>query len=458
MNHRSAVLMAVAGLLACSGLARADAPKLALDPTVITAASSAPQGLLMQTLDKAGMGKTLADARLNIYGWVESGYTYNHREGSNDSEVIIPGPFNHEFDNHYMLNQLVLRMERQVDTTKFDVGGMIEVMYGSDSGRLHPYGGLGFDGSDRSDNGIPDDFDSAGYSAGNVVVNNLNPIWQFEIPQAYVTINLPVGNGLQVMVGKFATILGYESFDAINNPFYSHSYLFSAVPFTHVGALASYQLNDQLGLKLGVTRGWDMATEDNNGCAIDVIGQVSYKFSKQVNFVFNYSVGPENAGDTGHYRVALDPILYWQVTDALKIGFEGLYVYDGGRNAGVLSDSTHAYSDIWGGALYAGYKVNDNLTVNGRLEKAHALVGTFDGYNVVDNLDLDTIPALSAYEITLGVTVTPCPKDQYLKGLSIRPEVRYDVTDSTEYKFYPGPNDTNFKDQLTFACDVIFAF
>jgi hypothetical protein len=454
--------MAVAGLLACSGYARADAPKLSLDPTVLTAASTAPQGLLMQGLDKAGMGKTLADAKLNIYGWVESGYTYNHRTGSGDSPIILPGPFNHEYGNHYMLNQFVLRAERQVDTKNFDVGGMIEIMYGSDSGRLHPYGGLGFDGSDRSDNGNPNDPDSAGTSEEGLVVTNFNPTWQFDIPQAYVTINLPVGNGLQLMVGKFATILGYESFDAINNPFYSHSYIFSAEPFTHVGVLGSYQLNDQLGLKLGISRGWDMAMEDNNGCAIDVLGQVSYKFSKQVNFVFNYTVGPENAGDSSHYRVALDPIVYWQATEALKFGFEGLYIYDGGMNGNIedFSDGrTHAYGDIWGAALYAGYKVNDNLTVNGRVEKVHGLVGTFEGFNATDlNNDSDTIPALSAYEITLGVTVTPMPKDQYLKGLSIRPEIRYDFTDSTAHKFFPGPGGENFKDQLTFACDVVFQF
>ena len=446
MYHRSAVLMAVAGLLACSGFAMADSPKLSLDPTVITADATAPQGLLMQGLDKVGVGKTLEDAKINIYGWVESGYTYNHRHSGDNFGFIIPGPFNHEVGNHYMLNQAVLRFERQVDTKKFDVGGLIEFMYGSDSGPLHPYGGLGFDGSDRSDNKDPSDPDGT---------SNFNPKWQVDFPQAYVTINLPVGNGLQLMVGKFATVVGYESFDAISNPFYSHSFIFGAEPFTHVGVLGSYQLNDQLGLKLGISRGWDMATEDNNG-SIDVIGQVSYQFNKQLNFAFNYTVGPENANDSSHYRVAANPIVTFQATDALSFALEGIYVYDGGLN-GDGPAITHAYGDVWGAALYAGYKVNDNLTINGRLEKAHALIGTFDGYNLGQNLNLGGIPAISAYEITLGVTVKPMPKDQFLKGLSIRPEIRYDFTDSSAYSFFPA-NGTTYKDQLTFACDVIFAF
>ena len=125
-----------------------------------------------------------------------------------------------------------------------------------------------------------------------------------------------------------------------------------------------------------------------------------------------------------------------------------------GNIAGFSAGRTHAYGDIWGAALYAGYTVNDNLTVNARLEKAHGFIGSFGGADFVDN---GGIPAVSVYEITLGVTVTPLPKDPCLKGLAIRPEIRYDFTDSTANKFfYAGGKE--YKDQLTFACDVVFAF
>jgi hypothetical protein len=321
---------------------------------------------------------------------------------------------------------------------------MIELMYGSDAARIHS-AGLGYNGSDSTDDHNPSD--------NWQTFANLWPTWQFDIPQAYVDVNLPVGNGLQLRVGKFVTLLSYETIDPRGNPFYSHSYLFNAVPFTHTGILGSYQVNDQLGLKLGISRGWDMATEDNNG-SIDVLGQISYQINKQMNLVFNYTVGPENANDSSHYRVALDPILYWQATDALKLGLEVLYVYDGGLNGNAPSVS-HAYGDVWGAALYAGYKINDNLTINGRIEKAHGLISSVGGANWTE--DANGLPGLSAYEITLGVTVTPMPKDQYLKGLSIRPEIRYDFTDSTANKFYEA-SDNYYKDQLTFGCDVIFTF
>jgi hypothetical protein len=432
--------MAVAGLLACSGAAFADAsPKtsLSLDPSVIKADDSSSDALLMMGLDKAGLAKPLKDAKINIYGWLETGYTYNHRhDNAGNNPVIVPGPFNHEFGNHYMINQLDLRFERQVDPTKWDVGGMVEVMYGSDAGRIHATG-LGYNGSDPTDDNTPSD---------SLAVANLHPILQFDIPQAYIDVGVPVGNGLKVRVGKFVTLLGYETIDPRGNPFYSHSYLFNAVNFTNVGVMTDYKVNDNLEIQTGITRGWDIALEDNNECAIDVLGQVAYKFNDSLNLLFNYNVGPENKGDTGHYRVVLDPVVYWQVTKALKAGVEAMYIYDGGINGS--PGDTHHYGDVWGAAAYLGYTVNDMLTVNARLEKVHVDIGSFGGMSFSNPTSL--------YEITLGVTVVPMPKDPYLKGLSIRPEIRYDFTDSSAGAF--NAHSTTYKDQLTFAADVIMTF
>jgi hypothetical protein len=443
-NRKDAVMAAVAGLLASCGLAMADSPLkspvLSLEPSVVTAqAGGSDKSLLMQGLDRAGVGSMLSDYGLNVYGWIEGGYTWNHR-GNHADQLIIPGPFNHEYGDHFMMNQLVLRLEKAVDPTKFDVGGMIELMYGSDAARIHSYGGGGYDGSDLSDNNDPND---------PLAVANLHPIWQFDVPQAYVDVNVPVGNGLKIRAGKFVTLMGYETIDPRTNPFYSHSYLFSAIPFTHFGVLGSYQINEQLGTTVGVTRGWDMFTEDNNGCAIDVIGQVVYTPSKSIKAVFNYSVGPENFGDTGHYRVAANPILYWQVTEQMLFGVEGLYIYDGGYN-GSPGDTGH-YGDVWGVALYGSYKINDMFTVNARAEKAHTYLGSFGG------IDIDSfggVPTLNMYEFTLGVTITPLPNDQYFKGFMIRPEVRYDWCEDDIYQ----TSDGGFQDQLTFGADLIFQF
>jgi hypothetical protein len=441
--------MAVAGLLASSGFAMADStelktPTLSLEPSVATAqaAPATYDTLLMSTLDRAGAARPLSDLGLKVYGWVEGGYTWNHRNHGNT--FIVPGPFNHEYGNHFMINQIDLRFERLVDATKFDVGGMVELLYGSDAGRIHATG-LGYNGSDPTDDNNPSD---------PLAVSNLHPIMQFDIPQAYVDINLPVGNGLKIRAGKFVTLLGYETIDPRTNPFYSHSYLFSAVPFTHLGVLGTYAINDQWAITTGITRGWDIAFEDNNGCAVDVLGQIAYTPNKQLAFYLNYSVGPENVGDSSHYRTAIDPVITWQVTDQLKLGAEFLYVYDGGVNAFAPSGVSHGYGDVWGAALYASYKINDYVTANGRFEKAHAYVGSFAGLDNSSSFATTGVSSTNVYEATLGVTITPLPTDPIGKGLSIRPEIRYDW--SEDNVFISG--NRTFQDQLTFGADVIFTF
>ncbi len=457
--RKDAVFMAIAGLLASSGFAMADAtaPKtsLTLDPAVITAddtaaAAPADRAPLMWALDKGGEAKPLDDLKLNIYGWVEAGYTYDHRHHTGDAATgIIPGPFNHEVGNHFMLNQVDLRFERQVATDKFDVGGMVELLYGTDANLTHSTG-LPFDGVD------PSTTDQALVAHERT---SANP--GFDVLQAYVDINLPVGNGLQLRIGKFVTLLGYETIDPRGNPFYSHSYIFGALPFTQTGVLGTYQLNDQWKVIAGITRGWDQTLEDNGpvggNSAIDGLGQVAWTPNKAWTVALNLSVGPQNFNDTSHYRTVIDPIVMWQATDALKLGLEGLYIYDGGLNGNGATNTdpatalTHAYGDVWGAALYAGYTVNDYLTVNGRFEKYHTST---------DNLGAVAAPSggsLNVYSVTLGTTITPLPKDPLGKNISVRPEIRYDFSDSSaNAPFSSGGRP--FKDQLTFAADVILKF
>lgn len=461
MFHRKdAVYLAVAGLLVSSGLAKAaDAPstKLSLDPTVLTAddaAAPAPRAPLMDLLDKAGAAKPLDSIGLNIYGWIESGYTYNHRHHgssgtSGSSSAIVPGPFNHEVGNHYMLDQVDLRFERDVDTSKFDVGGMVEVQYGTDAKLIHS-SGLNFGGTDPSTDNNPPDAVNDKYQAN----------YEFDLTQAFVDVNLPVGNGLTIRVGKFVTLLGYESIDPLLNPFYSHSYIFNALPFTQTGVLGMYKVNDQFSVKAGITRGWDQSLEDSGPaggtCAIDGLGQFIWTPNKQLTAQLTWGVGPEDFGDTSHYRVVADPNITYQVTDAFSVGFEGLYIYDGGLNGNggsvVPPTITHAYGDVWGGDLYLTYVVNKYFTLNSRFEKYHTST---------DNDGAVSAPSggsLSIYSITLGTTITPMPDNDWGKNVLIRPEIRYDFSDSSANPPFAVPGGNNQKDQLTFAADVIVKF
>jgi hypothetical protein len=456
--RKDAVLMAVAGVLATAGFATAAEVKtqpLSLEPTVVTAADEgtvAPtaefphMGLLMQGLGRVGMDKPLNDYGINIYGWAQFGYTYNHRHNrSNASGLITPGPFNHQRGNNIMMNQIDIRIERIVDGTKWDVGGLVELMYGTDSGRIHS-SGMGFDGSDFTDNNDPHDPDA---------VSNFNPRKQFDIPQAYIDIGTPVG--VKIRAGKFYTLLGYEHVEAPANTFYSHSYLFNMIPFTQTGILGFYNVNENLSIVGGITRGWDQTLEDggptDSSCAIDFLGSVTYKIMPSLTTSLVLSVGPQNEGDTSHYRTAIDSITTWQATDQLSFAGEVLYVYDGGRNGS--PGRTHAYGDTWGAALYGTYVINDFASFSARIEKAHYDDGLAPGYSGGSGFSSFGSGNTNFYAITLGMGITPFPKDPIGKNLLIRPEVRYDYCEDD--RFGNGTGNT-YKDQLTFGADIIFKF
>jgi hypothetical protein len=450
MNYRNAVLFAIAGLLASRGFARADglaAPALSLDPMVVTAddEAPAPSAPLMAALEGIGIGKALEDANFSISGWIEGGYTFNNRHHSQNGippadTAIAPGPFNHEVGNHFMMNQLGLNFERQVDSQAFDVGGAVELLYGTDAAFTHS-SGWGFGGDEPT---------------GDDVSVKYRPYYQFDVTQAYVDVNIPIGNGLKMRMGKFLTLQGYEYVNPANNAFYSHSWTFSAAPYSVTGIAGIYSLNDQWSVTAGISRGWDMTMEDNNG-AIDGIGSISYAPSSEFSVTLNWNVGPQNAGDNGHWRTVIDPLVSWQVTKELKLGLEALYIYDGGANAGEAG-STHAYGDVWSAAGYVGYALNDYLTLNGRLEGYHSSATSIGAVGAPYG------GSLSIYSITLGATITPMPDNSVLKNLTIRPEIRYDFSDSTANKPFltevkdSAGNPRSFKDQLVFAVDLVFKF
>jgi len=72
------------------------------------------------------------------------------------------------------------------------------------------------------------------------------------LKQAYITLNVPVGNGIIFKMGSFDTIIGYESANSPDNPNYTRSYGNTIEPTSHEGVLASYKVCDSFSMTLGV--------------------------------------------------------------------------------------------------------------------------------------------------------------------------------------------------------------
>jgi len=206
------------------------------------------------------------------------------------------------------------------------------------------------------------------------------------IRQAYVALRAPVGNGLDVKLGVFDSILGYESLESGNNPNYSRSYGFSIEPTTLTGVLASYRFNDMISASAGIanTKGPHINARAHGE---DGMSEASKTYLASVSFTAPSDWGWA-AGSTLYAGVVhgmddneagydydwkstswyLGGTLATPVT-GLKVGaaFDLLDLYDWGSNGGT----------VWTIGLYASYQATEKLSVHLRGEY---LDDSTDGY------------------------------------------------------------------------------
>ena len=375
---------------------------------------------LMSLLDRAGLAEPLDEARIRIFGHVQGSYTHNFDDPALDLNLC------RVFDiesNQLLLNQIDLNVERivQLSDNNWDVGGRVEIMYGSDARFIHSTGL--FDHHE----------DDGGILPG--------PENQFDLTQAYVDVAVPVGSGLRLRAGKF---LFFKQVDPNASVFYSHSYTFGgALPFTLTGVSGFYELNDEWSVEGGINRGWDESLEDTNSM-ISFHGRVRYSPTDRASLALIFITGPEQPDNNGAYRTAIDLVGSFRATDRLTLMFDAVY----GRQADPIDELLNTAAagseeaDWFGLAGYAVYEVNDHVSVAGRLEWFRDEEGFIPVTAVPQDL----------FEATVGLTIRPFPNDDLGRNLKIRPEVRYDW--STE-DFFDGLTSDN---QFTAAVDVIFNF
>src|SRR5271169_1375703 len=114
--------------------------------------------------------------------------------------------------------------------------------------------------------------------------------------QAYGTYIVPVGSGLTVDFGKWASSLGIENNYTQFQINYSRSYWFDFLPFYHMGVRAQYNVNKKLALNYWVVNGTNQ-TEPTNGFKDELFGFVLTP-NKNVSWTMNYYLGQEHPDAT----------------------------------------------------------------------------------------------------------------------------------------------------------------
>jgi len=245
-------------------------------------------------------------------------------------------------------------------------------------------------------------------------VNELRPDVYRSVYQAYGTYVFPLGSGLTLDFGKWASSLGMEGNYTKDQLNYSRSWWFNYLPYYHMGARAKYAVNDLVTVNAYVANGAQQ-TEANNNYKDQMLGLVitpNSKVSWTVNFyegqehpdvIYLSSPGPGQQNLPQVQGTYIQPItnpptgkLYigdtyasWQVTSALTLGAE----------ADDVSEKLYSYSSpehVSGGALYAGYQISPLFAVATRAEYLADRGGLFSGttqYLKEETLTFDYRPA-----------------------------------------------------------------
>ena len=270
-------------------------------------AETAPRRPLMYMLDQSGAAGKLDESKINIYGHIQLGWTHNFDEPSTGQNAFRSFDFEHD---EHTLNQISLAIQRFVDyrENKWDVGFLMEWMYGGDAGLIHA-------------NGIFDWYDGV-----------RDPENQFDPVQFYVDVTMPFLNGSRVRVGKFANLVGFESINPTQDfiGFYSRSFVFgTGYPFTHLGALYTFDIDAarRWTLTAGITRGDEQGFEDNNDVPA-FLGSLNWQINDEMSLYLANSTGPEQPGNDSDYRTTWDATLYWKPTDKCRFLANVYFIYD----------------------------------------------------------------------------------------------------------------------------------
>ena len=190
---------------------------------------------------------------------------------------------------------------------------------------------------------------------------------RFDVTQAFLQY---ASGPFTVMGGKFVTYAGAEVIQSTANPNFSRSILFGyAIPFTHTGMRAYYDITDTFQLMGGVNQGWDDVKDTNSSKGYEL--GFNYMPIKALSIHPMIHGGKErvgglvNTGPEGN-RNLFDLVVTFNATDKLTF----IVNYDHGTQANTVGAvPTGAGKAVWSGwAGYANYQFTDQWKLSFRAE------------------------------------------------------------------------------------------
>jgi hypothetical protein len=329
-----------------------------------------------------------AQKGITLSGYVDTSYTYQFA-GAGEYAPAGPfatnpstGPANthsalRQFDtsnNTFNINAVKIALEKALpDKNEWAAGFRIDTIYGEDAKYLN-----------------------------DTAINGATNTSGLALEQALVKFRIPVGNGLDIYMGKFVTFLGYEVIESPANLNFSRGLLFTnLIPLTHTGVYADYKFNSTVEAKFGIVDGWNNSTSSSIGNGAGAGTNDSSSFGKAITGQINVNAPGGNANITQSFIFSPDgepgvvgqdngPLAVYDIwgnwnptfikDSALLLGFNVDFGYNGASGSPAAPAATTVAEPLgvsdsntfYGVALYAQYKFSKVFNLAGRLEYIHS--------------------------------------------------------------------------------------
>jgi len=370
-----------------------------------------------------------------ISGYVDTSAQWNPGTGNN---VLPPYAFGSGKADGFNLDVVKLTIEHPVDAAdSYGAGYKVDLLAGPDANALATQSS--FSSSD------------------------------FAVKQAYVALHAPIGNGLDFKVGVWDTIIGYEVFEAGNNPNFTRSYGYTMEPTTHTGVQASYVFCEMFSATAGIANSFgphinDKAWEHGQAESWKTyMGSFTVTAPTNTGFLAGSTLtgciisgqnnGVPGGGNETSYYVG-------STLNTPLTGFKVGWAFD-------YMDVNNLSGETWCLGGYASFQATEKLSLYGRIEYLRDtgeqklfMSGTpiFEDPN--DNTSAETFAKLAPDKV---VEITATLQYDLWKNVLSRLEIRWDHSASGEGVWgnsggtFAHPNGS-LKNEVLLAANLIYKF
>ncbi len=365
-------------------------------------------------------------SNIKLLGTIATSYTYN---------LAKPDGYNGNYGDNWQ-------------SDGFTVNNADITLRRSPGNSFTPYG-VGFHVS--IDFGQNIQFYKAYYGNKSYFTQSFQDRTPYDVRKAYIDINLPVGNGLDIHIGKESELLGFEAFNPIRSWNNTYSLLTAVEPATLTGVFLTYNFIPVLTSTLGIANTINSVVPVDNLPVIELNESYAALGTLTFNGGFIYGANSYVVADKTLYRDNLNKSFYSYVDAVYSPTNDWSFAADyelglgGGINNSVLSDngitpgsvtyptliktsaSTYSKSRFYGIAGYVHHQHNYSF---GQVAETLREVWAYDQNGL---WEAASIPGIGNHYTDSTLTFAYLPSFKGFKNIQFRFEFEHQAANHNVY-------------------------